>query len=222
LDVAVLVLFSLPFALVCGLLQGAFWLRWRDPASLWWAAADGLGAVGVILLLSKHWLPALIARSLSNTAIFTSGLLVWLGFRRFAGQPLPLRIFAAVSLVYFGVFESLRSFVDDLAPLIVFASFGHGISRAGIAVDLMQAALPANQRRVRTVLVTVFVFQALFYLFRSVTAVTVDSGAAFLNTNGVQSVTVLVIFLSMLLWNAGTLRMVSDRHRTRGAVPITA
>jgi hypothetical protein len=204
------------------MLQAALWLRWRDPASLWWAAADGLGVVGVILLISAQWLPAWIARSMANTIIFSSGLLVWLGFRRFYGQAWQWRFFAAGALLYFAVFELLRSFVNDLAPLIVFASFGHGLPRAGVAVDLVRSPLPADQRRLRAALTTVFVVQALFYLFRSATAVTVDSGAAFLNTKGVQSVTVLVSLLSVLLWNAGTLLMVGHRYRTGAAVQMAA
>jgi len=212
-----LFLIGIPIGFAFSVVQAAHWLRRREPASLWWAAADGLGAAGVVLLLSNQWLPAWIGRSLAQTAIFASGLLMWLGFRRFAGQPLPLRIFAVVSLLYFGVFEALRSFVNDVAPLIVLSSFGNGIQRAGVAVDLARTP-QVDHRRLRAVLV----LQVLFYLFRSATAVTVDSDAVFLNTTGLQSLTLLIAILSAVLWNTAALWMVGDRHRTRSAAEAKA
>jgi len=220
-DVRTLFLIAIPIGFAFSILQAAHWLRWRDPASLWWAATDGLGTAGAVLLLSNQWLPAWIARSLAQTAIFASGLLMWLGFRRFAGQPLPLRIFAVVSLVYFGAFEALRSFVNDLAPLIVLSSFGHGMQHAGIALDLARAP-QFDHRRLRAVLVTVFVLQALFYLFRSATAVTVDSDAVFLNTTGLQSATLLIAILGVVLWNVAALWMMNDRYRSRSAAAAKA
>jgi hypothetical protein len=212
LDVGTLFLLGTPLALVCCLLQLASWLRWRNPASLWWAAADGIGGAGVVLLLSHQWFAPWIARSLAQTIIFGSGLVMWQGFRRFSGQPPLLRTFAAAALVYFSLFETLRSQVDDLAALIVLASFAHGLQRAGLAFDLARATF-ADGTRLRALLVTMFAMHALFYLFRAVTAVTVEAGATFLRTDGLQNATLVLGLLTVALWNGASLRLAGRRHR---------
>lgn len=218
LDVGMLFLFGIPLGLVCGFLQIAFWLRWRQRELLWWAAGDWLGAAGVLLLLSGlsgASLAPWFSRSLAETALFASGLLLWLGMRCFAGQALPLRTFAAFALIYFAMFEALRSFVQDLAVLIVLASFAHGLMHAGIAFDLARAPF-VDRLRVRAFLVAVFVLHALFYLFRSATAVTVEAGAEFLHTVGLQSATLLFGLANVLLWNVAALWMVGERRRAPG------
>jgi hypothetical protein len=216
-----LTLIGLLLALGCCILQLAFWLRWRDRALLWWAAANGIGAAGGILLLSPQWLPPWIARSMANTTVFGSGFLLWLGFRCFGGQRLPLRAFAAVTLVYFAAFETLRALVDDLASLIMFSSFLHGLQEAGIAFDLARAQL-VDRLRVRSVLLLVFVLHALFYLFRGVTAVTVEPDAVFLHTVGLQAATLLFILFNLALWNAAALWMVGERRRASAAAAEAA
>ena len=222
LDVGVLFLIGIPMALVFGMLQVAFWLRWRDRALLWWASADGLGTAGVLLLLSSELHPAWVAaRSVAETALFASGLLLWLGFRCFAGQPLPLRSFAAITLAYLAMFQAVRSLVPDLALLIVLASFAHGLLHAGIAFDLARARLP-DPLRVRALLVLAFALHALFYLFRSVTAVTVEAGAEFLHTAGLQSATLLIGMANVLLWNVAALWMMGERRRGPGAAEAIA
>ena len=221
LDVGVLFMIAVPLGLACGILQAVFWLRWRERELLWWSAADGLGTVGAILLIIGELFPAWSARSVAETALFSSGLLLWLGFRRFAGQPLPLRSFAVFALVYFAAFEVLRSFTQDLAVLIVLASFAHGLMHAGIAFDLARAQF-VDRLRVRAFLVAVFVLHALFYLFRSATAVTVEAGAEFLHTVGLQSATLLFGLANVLLWNAAALWMVAERRRGPAAAAAMA
>jgi hypothetical protein len=66
----------------------------------------------------------------------------------------------------------------------------------------------------------VFVLHALFYLFRSATAVTVEAGAEFLHTVGLQSATLLFGLANVLLWNAAALWMVAERRR--GPAPVEA
>jgi len=109
-------------------------------------------------------------------------------------------------------FEILIISVNDLAFVIMLTSFGLSIVNAGVAVDLARTPLVVRTR-VGTCLVTLFVLHALFYLFRNATAATVASGAVFLHTAGLQSATLLFGLLSILLWNAGGLWLVSGRHR---------
>ena len=220
-DVGTLFLIGVPLGLVCCLLQLLSWRRRRDRASLWWALSDGIGTAGVLLLLSYQWLPLWIARSVAETIMFGGGLLLWLGFRRYAGQPLPLRLFTAATLAYFVVFESLRSLVDDLAALIVLASFAHGFLHAGVAFDLARARL-ATGLRVLAFMVTVFALHGLFYLFRAVTAFTVEAGAVFLHTDGLQNATLLFGLINVVLWNAVALWLVRERHRARAGAAATA
>lgn len=111
--------------------------------------------------------------------------------------------------------------VNDLAFLIVLTSFGLSIVNAGVVVDLARASLVVRTR-MGTCLVTLSVLHALSYLFRNATAVTVASGAVFLHTAGLQSATLLFGLLSILLWNAGGLWLVSGRHRARGGVKANA
>jgi hypothetical protein len=214
-DVGTLFLIGVPLGLGCCILQLASWKKWRDRASPWWAAADGVGTVGAVLMLSYRWLPLWMTRSVAETLLFGGGLLLWLGFRRFAGQSLPLRLFAAFSLLYLALFQSLWSLVDDLAALIVLASFGHGLLHAGLAFDLARARLAASLR-MRAFLVLVFALHALFYLFRAVTAVTVEAGAVFLHTVGLQNATLLFGLVNVAVWNAGALWMVRERYRKTG------
>lgn len=216
LNVGVLFAVGVPLGLLCGVLHFAFWLRWRERALLWWAAADGIGTLGVLLMLARDALPGWLARSVGESLLFASGLLLWLGFRRFAGQALPLRAFAAASLFYLAAFQALLSGFPDLAALIVLASFAHGLVNAGIAFDLARAQL-AEAPRLRAVLAAVFALHALFYLFRSVTAVTVEANAEFLNAAGLQSATLLFGLVNVLLWNAVALWMAGERRRGSGA-----
>ncbi|MFI4979164.1 MAG: hypothetical protein ACHQIO_02335 [Nevskiales bacterium] len=215
MDVGALFLIGIPLGVAFGILQAAFWLRWRQRELLWWAAADWLGVAGVLLRLSGvsgASIPPWVVQSLAETALFASGLLLWLGMRRFARQSLPLRTFAALAFLYFVAFEALRSFVQDLAALIVLASFAHGLLHAGVALDLARAPL-TGRSRVRGFLVAVLVLHALFYLFRSATAVTVEPGAEFLHAVGLQSATLLFGLANVLLWNSAALWMVGERQR---------
>jgi hypothetical protein len=213
LDVGALFLVGVPMALVFGLLHFAFWLRWRRGELLWWASSNGVGSAAVLLLLARELHPTWIAaRPVAETALFASGLLLWLGFRRHAGQPLPLRSFTACTVLYLVLFQALHSFFPDLAALIVLASFGHGLVHAGAAFDLARARRP-DPLRVRAIVVVVFALHALFYLFRSATAVTVEAGADFLHTDGLQSATLLFGLVDVLIWNAAALWMAAERRR---------
>lgn len=211
LDVGVLFLLGIPLALVCGVLHYALWRRKREPALLWWAWSDWIGLAAVPLILAVQVRPAWIAlRPLGDTILFASGLMLWLGFRRFAGQSLPLRTFSAGVVAYFIAFEALFLYFPDLAALIVLASFGHGILHAGVAFDLSRAQLPEGAR-VQPFLVAVFALHALFYLFRSATAVTVEAGAEFIHTGGLQNATIIFGLVNVLIWNVGALRMAARR-----------
>jgi len=224
LDVGMLFLIGIPLGLVCGIVQIAFWLRWRQRELLWWASSDWLGTAGALLMLSGlsgTSVPVWIARSLAETALFASGLLLWAGMRRFAGQPLPLRAFAVATLIYFVAFHALLSFAPDLAVLIVYCSFAHGLLHAGIAFDLARAPSVAHVRG-RTFLVALFVLHALFYLFRSATAVTVEAGEEFLHTVGLQSATLLFGLADALLWNVAALWMMGERQRAPAVVGAIA
>jgi len=222
LDVGVLFLMGVPLALVCGMLHLVFWRRWRQRALPWWAISDGVGVAGVLLMLSVELRPAWGAvRPAAETILFASGLLLWLGFRRFAGQSLPLRGFTAATLLYYAAFAALRAFFPDLAALIVLASFAHGFVHAGVAFDLARAHLP-EAPRMRPFLVVVFALHALFYLFRSATAVTVDAHAEFLHTAGLQSATLVIGLANVLIWNLGALWMAARRQRIAAAAPGVA
>lgn len=212
MDVRVLFQLVIPLAVACGVVQAAFWLRWRTPALLWWAAADWVGTLGAALLLGRNLLPTWISQTLANTLIFCGGLLVWLGFRRCAGLSLPLRGFAVAGLLFLLVFEALHALIPDLAVWIVFASFALGLMNAGTALDLARA-WPGERLPLRVFLVWVFALHWLFYLFRCVTAVTVEAGAEFLYTVGVQSATLLLGLFKVLLWNAAALSLVAARRR---------
>jgi len=219
LDVGVLFAVGVPLGLVFAGLHYAFWLRWRERALLWWASSDLLGSASVVLYLSSALRPAwAAARSTAETGLFASGFLLWLGFRRHAGQSLPLRTFAALTVIFLVVFQALRCWAPDVALLIVLASFGHGATHAGAAFDLARARLP-DPLRVRALLAVVFMLHALFYLFRSATAVTVEAGADFLHTAGLQNATVLFALVVVVIWNVAALWMASER---RDAVAIAA
>lgn len=222
LDVGVLFLFGVPLAAVYAIVQLVLWRRWRLPALLWWSAANWVGSASVLMILSSELRPGLVAvRPLAETLLFASGLLLWLGFRRHAGQPLPLRTFAALALLYLALFQLLQAFFPDLAGLIVLASFGHGLVHAGAAFDLSRSALP-DPPRVRAVVVVMFALHALFYLFRSATAVTVEAGAEFLHTGGLQNATLLFGLVDVLVWNAAALWMARARHGASAGATIVA
>ena len=202
-------------ALLFGSVQFAAWLRWRNRASLWWTAANCAGTVGATLFLGHGILPDWAGRSVANTLILTAILMVWLGFRSFAGQPLRPLAAAMAALLFLLVFETLRQLAQDLGVLILCASLALGLVNALTALDLARA-WPGQTLRLRKFLVWVFSLHALFYLFRMVTAFTVEASTEFLTLAGVQAATLLLGVAEVLIWNTCSIWMAAE-HR-RGAV----
>ena len=215
LDVGTLFAIAVPLGFVCGLLHFAFWLRWRERALLWWGAADWVGTAGALLLLSRA------ARVPGNTVLVASSLMVWAGFRCFAGQSLPLRAFALATVAFLAGFLALRTLVPDLALAVVYCSVAFGLIRAGMALDLGRVQLP-DPYRVRRLLAVMFVLHALFYLFRSTTAAILEASAEFLDTGGLQAATLLFGLFDVLVWNLAALWLVGHRRQLSRSVAPAA
>lgn len=215
---APLLLVGISIATSFGLLQVAFWLLRQHEASLWWAAADGVGTVGALLILPLGWMTLWITQSAADTAIFASGLLLWLGYRRVAGQPLPLRTFAAFTFVFFLVDAGLRLLVGDLTIQMVFVALALALVNGSIAVDLSRAPRVSHPR-LRVFLVALFVLQALFYLFRGTVSVTIVS-QEILRTSILQGATVLLVLVKVVWWNVDALCSTPRRHRVAPAIGV--
>lgn len=214
-------MFVVPLTVVFGLLHGALWLRWRGHTSLWWMASDWLGAGAVILILLRGILPAWITFPFAQTAIIASSLLLWQGFRCMTCRPLPLRAFAVVTLVYFGIFYILRSSVEDIGFFLVFAYLALFAVNAGVAIDLARAPL-ASQRFAYRLLALMFLCHALFYLFHSAISFLAKPSAVFLDMTGLQSVTILVVLFTASFWNLGALWLTVQQHRPLAMTQVDA
>jgi hypothetical protein len=205
--------------LLFGSVQFFAWLRWRNRASLWWTAANCTGTAGATLFLGHGILPDWAGRTAANTLILSATLMVWLGFRSFTGLPQRPRTAAAAALLFLVVFESLRLLAHDLGALILCSSVALGLVNARTALDLARA-WPGPTQRLRQFLVWVFALHALFYLFRMVTAFTVEAGTEFLTLAGVQTTTLLLGVAEVLIWNTSSIWMVAERRRGAVTAPV--
>ena len=131
---------------------------------------------------------------------------------RFAGNTVPLRLFAALTVLFFIAFEVLWHISGDLGMRILLVSMSTALINVAIAYELLRAQ--QNLRlRTRAFLASIFALHALFYLFRSATAVTLDASMDFFQANGIQNLTIMIIAIKLICWNAGAILMVYERAR---------
>lgn len=213
-DVRLLAVLALPAAYLFALIQLGLWLRHRQRrAHLWWAAANLCAAIGATLLVLRHVAPLWVTSSLANSVLLVSSFIIWWAMARFAGRTAPLRVFAVLTLLYFGLFELIWSFSEDLGLRVLLASLASAAVNIGIAIELMSAQ---QQRRLkaRALLTMVFFLHALFFLFRAGTAVTLDASQDFLQANGIQNFTVAIAALKLFAWNLVAIWMLREQLRT--------
>ena len=131
---------------------------------------------------------------------------------RFARRPVPVRGFAVSALVFFAVFHGMWFLTQDLALRVLLTSVGLGLANAGIAIDLVRSQRERHLRT-RSVLAAVFALHAMFYLFRSVTAVTLEANDEFLRSGGIQNLALVIGTVKLLAWNLGVLVMWRELRR---------
>lgn len=212
-DVKLLAVLALPLAYFFALLQFSFWLRHRQRrVYLHWAIVNGVSALGATLLVARAVAPIWVTTSLANTVLVAAAFLQWASMARFAGRTPPLAIFALFTVAFFIAFQGLWSITDDLGMRILLASMTSAILNACVAYELLRSQ---QQLRLQTraFLASVFALHALFYLFRSATAVTLDGYSDFLQANGIQNLTVMVAAIKLIAWNTGALLMVREHAR---------
>lgn len=91
---------TLATAMACLFLLGAWWQFRSGPALLWWAAANGINAIGLAVLtvgLVRH-MPLLVMAGVGLMTIVPG--LIWAGVRRFNNRSTPLVLLAAGLLVW--------------------------------------------------------------------------------------------------------------------------
>lgn len=204
---------ALPAALACGLMQLAFWLRdRRQPAFAWWAASNLVGFVGAALMVARAYVPWWMSSALGNSIIIAASLLVWGGMLRFARRPAPVRGFAVFALAFFAVFHGMWFLTHDLALRVLLTSVGLGLVNAGTAIDLVRSQR-ACLLHTRSLLAALFALHAVFYLFRSVTAVTLEADDEFLRSGGIQNLALVIGTVKLLVWNLGVLFMWRELRR---------
>ena len=204
---------ALPVALLCGLLQLGFWLRHREqPAFAWWTMSNLVGLVGAALVVARDHVPWWMSSALGNSIILAATLLVWGGMLRFARRPVPARAFVVFAVAFFAVFHGMWFLTQDLALRVLLTSVGLGLVNAGIAIDLVRSQ-PQQYLRSRSVLAALFAAHALFYLFRSVTAVTLEANDEFLRSGGIQNLALVIGTVKLLAWNLGVLLMWRELRR---------
>jgi len=192
---------ALPVTLLCGLLQLTLWLRHRDqPAYAWWAASDLVGLLGATLVVARAFVPWWVSSALGNSVLVAAGFLVWAGMCRFGGLRIPGRAFAACTVLFFVLFHGMWFVTQDLGLRVLLTSVALGLINAGVAIDLTRS----QQRlrlRTRGLLIALFALHALFYLFRSATAVTLEADDEFLKSGGIQNFALIIGTLKVLAWN---------------------
>ena len=208
---------ALPVALLCGLMQLGFWLRDREQTvHLWWAASDFVGLIGASLVVAREFVPWWVSTALGNSVIVAAGFLVWAGMCRFGGLRIPGRAFMACTVMFFVLFHGMWFVTHDLGLRVLLTSVALGLINAGIALDLTRSQ-QALRLRTRSFLSALFALHALFYLFRSVTAVTLEADDEFLHSGGIQNLALVLGTLKMLLWNLTVPLMMRERRRIRPA-----
>ena len=213
MNVAVLYQIGTPITLVCGLGQLLLWLRRRsETAFALWSAGNIVGGCGAALLLLRDHAPWWVSSSLANALIVGGGLLIWGGMRRSAGGSVPWRWYLAITLLVLALLQLLNALSKDLALRVVLASMILFVYNAAVAFDLLryQHLQPLKTRQMLCVL---FTLHALFYLFRSATAATLDADDEFLRTQGIQNVALLIGMAKLMLWNVVAVLMIAERDR---------
>lgn len=208
---------ALPVTLLCGLMQLMLWLRHRDqPAYGWWAAGNLLGLLGACLVVARAFVPWWVSSALGNSVLVAAGFLVWAGMCRFGGLRIPGRAFIACTVLFFVLFHGMWFVTQDLGLRVLLTSVALGLVNAGIAIDLTRSQ-QARRLRTRSVLIALFALHALFYLFRSATAVTLEADDEFLRSGGIQNLALIIGTLKMLAWNLVTPLMVGEARRAARA-----
>lgn len=204
---------ALPVVLLCGLMQLGFWLRDREQTVyLWWAASDFVGLVGASLVVARDVVPWWVSSALGNSVIVAASFLVWAGMCRFGGLRIPGRAFVACTVMFFVLFHGMWFVTQDLGLRVLLTSVALGLINGGIALDLTRSQ-QSQRLRTRGFLSVIFALHALFYLFRSVTAVTLEADDEFLQSGGIQNLALVLGTLKMLVWNLMSPLMVREARR---------
>jgi hypothetical protein len=210
-DVRTLYLSALPIALLFGVVHLGLWLAdHRRRPSLLWGLTNFFGATGAILLVARGAVPEWVTYGFSNTLIFGAALVFRAGLRLQAEQPVPALRYLAYTATFFVVFMSTQWGLGDLGLRVLVTSAALCLVNAGTAADLVLHRT-ANAPRVRQFLAVLCALHALFYLFRSACAVVLEPGSEFLNEGGLQSLTLALGTIKLVLWNIAALMLVPPR-----------
>jgi len=214
-DVGLLAVLALPLSYLFTLVQLGLW--WRQPerrSHLRWALVNLLSALGATLLVARTLVPLWVTTSLANTLLIAAMFAQWSAMAQFGGRRVPLRWFAVITILFFVLFQGLWGLNGDLGLRVLLASAVSAILNGCIAYELLRAQ-QTMRLRARAFLSTVFALHALFFLFRSATAVTLDASMDFLQAGGIQNLTVTIAALKLIAWNLGAVWMVREQLSTR-------
>jgi diguanylate cyclase (GGDEF)-like protein len=113
-----------------------------------WGQANGLAVVALLLFAARGVLPDPLTIELANALYLTTGALMYAGFRRHLGLPVPLRVLAAGGLAALGGVALFHYGPESLALRIVSVSIFHAAICFGILASLPR--VPAGRLRYPT------------------------------------------------------------------------
>lgn len=217
--ITVALLYGSPLLLACGLIQFGLWLTDRaQRAYLYWASVNWLGASGLALYLVRGTLPGWFSLLVTNIIIIATGLLLWAGLRRFGGQPVHGRRFAAALCAYAVAFLAVALSFEGMVPRIVLVSLVLTVMNFGMARDLWSQQR-IQHLQVRNLLIVTMLLHGGYYLYRAAYVLTVDASSDVLHTVATVDTVVAIGMIKNTIWNLATVLMVRE---ARGALGFGA
>ncbi|QJE02666.1 GGDEF domain-containing protein [Massilia forsythiae] len=101
-----------------------------------WSLANGMAVVALPLFIGRGVIPDVLSLELANALLLGASMMVYAGFRRHLGLPVPARALACGLAATIGLLSLLYRVVDVLPVRIALASSAHGIVFLALAHTL--------------------------------------------------------------------------------------
>ncbi|WP_169729226.1 GGDEF domain-containing protein [Solimonas soli] len=198
-------------SVVLGVAELLFFMRRREHRGVgWWAAANLLGALGMLLVGLRDVIPALCSIALGNTLAIVALLAAWFGVLAYDGRQLPLRFATGFAVLLFTVLAVPSAVSQNLSARIIVV---------GLAMAVIEAANAWSVRRIArrdgsiaaAICAALMLLCASVNLVRSLYVAMAGAGTDYMGHNAIHAWAIFLLVPALAGWNMGLMMMSAER-----------
>lgn len=211
LDVRTLYVVALFICAILGVAQLLVYMgRHKEKWLAAWGCANLLGALGLLLVALRDFIPPFLSIAVGNAIIIGGYCMAWIGFRLFAQRPLPIAQSLLLIVSLFLLFALPTPISTDLGNRIIVTTVYLNLVTLGITGTVARIAL-RERLPVAWFVVMLFLCVAVVHVVRAVIMVPSLPSQDYMAKAPMHDILLLISIVSVTGWNMGLILMATER-----------